>query len=137
VGRRSPRSSLALLSVLDDQIRRLDATLAQQWGHDLRVQRLMTIPGIGRFLAVLLVLELGDVQRFPSGKHLASYIGLTPRIRASADRVRSGHISKEGNRLLRWGLGVGRDPGGPPPRPLARLVPHIPEAPRSPRPAAA
>jgi transposase len=95
---------LALLSVLDDQIRRLDTTLAQQWGHDLRVQRLMTIPGIGRFLAVLLVLELGDVQRFPSGKHLASYIGLTPRIRASADRVRSGHISKEGNRLLRWGL---------------------------------
>ena len=90
----------------DDQIRRLDTTLAQQWGHDLRVQRLMTIPGIGRFLAVLLVLELGDVQRFPSGKHLARYIGLTPRIRASADRVRSGHISKEGNRLLRWGLGL-------------------------------
>ena len=69
----SPLLSNVALSVLDEQIRRLDTTLAQQWGHDLRVQRLMTIPGIGRFLAVLLVLDLGDVPRFPSGKHLASY----------------------------------------------------------------
>src|SRR5207249_12057101 len=76
---------LALLPVLDAQIRRLDTELAQQWGSDPRVQRLLTIPGIGPFLAILLVLELGDVQRFPSAKHLASYIGLTPRIRASAD----------------------------------------------------
>jgi transposase len=95
---------LALLPVLDAQIRRLDTELFRQWGSDPRVQRLLTIPGIGPFLAVLLVLELGDVQRFPSAKHLASYVGLTPRIRASADRVRSGHISKEGNRLLRWAL---------------------------------
>jgi transposase len=50
---------LALLAVLDAQIRRLDTELG-------RVQRLMTIPGIGPFLAILLVLELGDVQRFPS-----------------------------------------------------------------------
>ena len=95
---------LALLPVLDAQIRRLDTELCQQWGSDPRVQRLLTIPGIGPFLAILLVLELGDVQRFPSAKHLASYVGLTPRIRASADRIRSGHISKEGNRLLRWAL---------------------------------
>jgi transposase len=49
---------------------------------------------------------LGEIQRFPSAKHLASYVGLTPRVRASADRVRIGHISKEGNRLLRWALVV-------------------------------
>src|SRR5262249_8131213 len=48
--------------------------------------------------------ELGDIARFPSAKHVASYIGLTPRVRASADRVRSGHITREGNRLLRWVL---------------------------------
>ena len=35
---------------------------------------------------------------------MASYIGLTPHVRASADRVRSGHITREGNRLLRWVL---------------------------------
>jgi len=95
---------LALLRMLDTQIRRLDLDLQPRWGDDPRVQRLLTIPGIGPFIAIVLVLELGDIQRFPTAKHLASYIGLTPRVRASADRVRTGHISKEGNRLLRWVL---------------------------------
>jgi transposase len=35
---------------------------------------------------------------------VASYVGLTPRVRASGDRIRSGRITKEGNRLLRWVL---------------------------------
>lgn len=95
---------LTLLPLLDEQIRRLDAELQQRWGQDPRVQRLRTIPGIGPFIAILLVLELGDLQRFPSAKHLASYVGLTPRVHASADRIRSDHISKEGNRLVRWAL---------------------------------
>jgi transposase len=95
---------LTLLPLLDAQIRRLDAELVQRWGDDPRVQRLTTIPGIGPFSAIVLVLELGDIARFPSAKHVASYIGLTPRVRASADRVRSGHITREGTRLLRWVL---------------------------------
>lgn len=95
---------LALLPVLDAQIRRLDQEVVARWGDDPRVHRLTTIPGIGPFIAIVLVLELGDIHRFPSAKHLASYIGLTPRIRASADHVRTGHITREGNRLLRWVL---------------------------------
>jgi len=94
----------ALLPLLDEQIRRLDDDLRQRWGEDPRVRRLMTLPGVGAFIAIVLVMELGDIHRFPSAKHVASYIGLTPRVRASADRIRSGHISKEGNRLLRWVL---------------------------------
>ena len=93
-----------LLPILDAQIRRLDADLVTRWGRDPRVERLTTIPGIGPFIAIVLVLELGDIARFPSAKQVASYVGLTPRIRASAGRIRAGHISKEGNRLLRWVL---------------------------------
>jgi len=94
----------ALLPLLDAQIRRLDLELVARWGADPRVQRLTTIPGVGPFIAIVLMLELGDIARFPSAKHVASYIGITPRVRASADRLRAGHISKEGNRLLRWVL---------------------------------
>jgi transposase len=94
----------ALLPLLETQIRRLDQELVQRWGDDPRVRRLMTLPGVGPFVAIVLVLELGDIARFPSGKHVASYAGLTPRVRASANRVRTGHSSKEGNRLLRWVL---------------------------------
>jgi transposase len=94
----------ALLPVLDAQIRQLDLEILQRWGADPRVQRLATLPGIGPFTAIVLVLELGDLSRFAHAKQVASYVGLTPRVRASADRLRSGHISKEGNRLLRWAL---------------------------------
>jgi transposase len=94
----------ALLPTLDAQIRRLDTELVTRWGRDPRVQRLTTIPGIGPFIAIVLVLELGDIQRFASAKRVASYVGLTPRVRGSAGRVRAGHITKEGNRLLRWVL---------------------------------
>jgi len=95
---------LTLLQLLNEQIRRLDENLLRCWGSDPRVRRLMTIPGIGPFVAILLSLEIGDIHRFPSAKHLASYTGLTPRVRASGDRIRSGHIGKEGNRLVRWAL---------------------------------
>lgn len=94
----------ALLHLLDAQIRRLDEELVRRWGPDPRVERLMTIPGIGPFTAMALILELGDIDRFPSAKHVASYVGLTPRVRASATRIRTGHISKEGNSLVRWAL---------------------------------
>jgi transposase len=109
---------LVLLRVLDEQIRRLDHELVQRWGDDPRLQRLLTIPGIGPFTAILLILELGEIQRFPSAKHLASYVGLTPRVRASANRVRMGRISKEGNRLLRWALFVAATQAARRPGPL-------------------
>src|SRR5262249_26108111 len=86
--------SRALLRILDGQIRRLDGELTQQWGTDPSVSRLCTIPGISPFLAIVLVLELGDIRRFARAKQVATDIGLTPRIRASAERIRTGHISK-------------------------------------------
>jgi transposase len=102
--RRIREDCATLLPTLDAQIRRLDTELIARWGRDPRVERLTTIPGIGPFIAIVLVLELGDIHRFASAKRVASYVGLTPRVRGSAGRVRAGHITKEGNRLVRWGL---------------------------------
>src|SRR5437867_2750002 len=62
---------LALLRLLDAQVRSADQELARRWGSDPRVQRLQTIPGFGPFVATLLVLELADIERFPSAKHVA------------------------------------------------------------------
>ena len=109
---------LALRRLLDEQIRRLDQELVRPWGDDVRVRRLTTIPGIEPFLAILVVLELADISRFPSATHMASAIGLTPRVRASAGSVRVGHISQEGNRLLRWALVVAATQAARRPGPL-------------------
>jgi transposase len=62
---------------------------------------LRSIPGIGLLTATALVAAVGDVLRFPSGRHLASWVGLTPRERSSAHVRRLGGISKRGDRYLR------------------------------------
>jgi transposase len=63
--------------------------------------RLRTIPGVGLLTATALVAFVGDVQRFPSGRHFASYLGLTPREHSSGLHRRLGAISKRGDPYLR------------------------------------
>src|SRR5256712_9644955 len=63
--------------------------------------QLQTIPGIGGLTATALVATVGDVARFASGRHFASYLGLTPREHSSALRRRLGAISKRGDPYLR------------------------------------
>ena len=65
------------------------------------VHKLRTIPGVGLLTATALVGFVGDVGRFPSGRHFASYLGLTPRERSSGLRRRLGSISKRGDVYLR------------------------------------
>jgi len=66
------------------------------------MQRLMTAPGVAEILATTIVLEVGDVARFPSAEHLASYAGTTPRVKASGDKVRYGKLRPDVNRYLKW-----------------------------------
>jgi len=65
------------------------------------VHRLRTIPGVGLITATALVGFVGDVGRFPSARHFASYLGLTPRERSSGLRRRLGAISKRGDAYVR------------------------------------
>jgi transposase len=65
------------------------------------VSRLRSIPGIGLLTATALVAAVGDAQRFPSGRHFASYLGLTPRERSTGHQRRLGAISKRGDAYLR------------------------------------
>jgi transposase len=62
---------------------------------------LRTVPGIGLLSATALVGFVGDVKRFPSGRHLASYLGLTPRESSSGLTRRLESISKRGDPYLR------------------------------------
>jgi len=65
------------------------------------VEHLRTIPGIGLLIATALVAFIGDIRRFPSGRHLASYLGLTPREYSSGLKRNLGRISKRGDGYLR------------------------------------
>ena len=65
------------------------------------VSRLLTIPGIGLLTATALAAFVGDLRRFPTGRHFASYLGLTPREHSSGLTRRLGSISKRGDVYLR------------------------------------
>jgi transposase len=51
---------------------------------------------------MVLMLEIGRVDRFPTAAHLASYAGLVPRIRSSGGRIRMGQVCGSVNRNLKW-----------------------------------
>jgi transposase len=65
------------------------------------VAQLLSIPGVGLLTATALLAFIGDIRRFPSARHLASYLGLTPREYSSGLKRRLGRISKRGDGYLR------------------------------------
>ncbi len=70
-------------------------------GQMPEVERLISIPGVGLLTATAMVGFVGDIKRFRSSRHFASYLGLTPREHSSGNRRRMGRISKQGDRYLR------------------------------------
>ena len=94
------------------QLRTLDFTLAQMKQAEERLLKeladipevglLKTLPGVGPILSMVLMLEIGKIERFPSSAHLASYSGLTPRVSSSGGRTHLGQVCGDVNRYLKW-----------------------------------
>lgn len=80
----------------------LDQRIAEEVARREDARRLMTHPGVGPQTALATVLVLGPVERFPDDRHLTSYLGLIPQEDSSAGRQRFGHLTKQGNRLMRF-----------------------------------
>ena len=93
---------LGLLDELDKRIQPLNEAVKKTAAENPDARRLMTHPGVGPVVSLAYVLTIGDWQRFPRGKQVASYLGLIPEEASSSDKRRLGHISKQGNTLLRW-----------------------------------
>ena len=86
---------------LEERLRAVERQLETVAAQTLIVGQLRTIPGVGLLTATALVAAVGDVQRFPSARHFASYLGLTPRERSTGPHRRLGAISKRGDTYLR------------------------------------
>lgn len=83
---------------IDTQTRALEQ-MAQQ---DVRARYLQSVPGIGAYAAMVILAELGNVERFSSKQALASYAGLVPVVRESAGKRKRGGITHQGSDTLRW-----------------------------------
>lgn len=109
-----PALARELFAALGAEYRRVAAELAAveagllRWHrHNETSRRLARIPGVGPIGAVLLVLKAPDPAAFPSGRHFAAWMGLTPRDHSTAGRTRLGVITRAGDETLRSTLVVG------------------------------
>jgi len=93
---------LELLDRLNPTIAQLTKAVEEEAEKCPEAQRLMTHPGVGPLTALAFVLVIGRAERFGCGKQIASYLGLVPSEESSGDRRQLGHISKQGNSLLRF-----------------------------------
>jgi transposase len=98
------------------------ATLEQLWSHQVALRVSLrslcrkerykkafdiarSLPGIGWYTAIRLVLELGeDLSRFKSGKTIAGFVGLTPGEFSTGDAIRKGRITGMGSGFIRSAL---------------------------------
>jgi len=93
--------NLELLAELMRRTDPLDQAVEQEAARRPEVVRLRTHPGVGPITGLAFVLTIGDPTRFQCGKQVASYLGLIPAENSSGGRQRLGHITKQGNALLR------------------------------------
>jgi transposase len=102
--RRLMDDELEFYQALKERIRRSDELVEELARSDDRVKLLETIPGIGRFFALLIAHEVDDVSRFSNEKKFFSYIGIVPSTYSSGGRIYHGRLTKQGNKYLRWAL---------------------------------
>jgi len=87
---------------LDDQVHRFERRMQEVFKPTREIELLMTLPGVGFILAIVIHLEVGDVTRFASNEKFAAYAGTTPRVHASGGRTRFGPLRPDVNHYLKW-----------------------------------
>ncbi len=93
---------LEQLESTEAMIQMIEQRMKMLFEKDPTVSRLMTLPGVGFILAVVIAQEIGDIGRFGSAERLASYCGLTPRVHSSGGKTRYGRLRSDVNHYLKW-----------------------------------
>jgi transposase len=99
---RCMHQELEILSQVQDHIARLEARIKERIKVTEIMQLVQSLPGVGAILAIVIALEVGSVDRFPSATKLASYSGTVPKVKSSGGKQRHGRMVKQANNYLKW-----------------------------------
>jgi transposase len=88
------------LDAIDEELNRLTTTEPWSSSYPFLVQ----LPGFGLVLSMTILSAIGDISRFPSPKKLVGYAGLGASVHDSGKTHRTGRITKQGRKDLRWAL---------------------------------
>jgi transposase len=100
--REAVEGELATLDFLETQIESAEHRLEAIMQVSAEADLLKTLPCVGTILSMVLMLEIGKVDRFPTAANLASYAGLVPRVHSSGGHTRMGQVCGNVNRNLKW-----------------------------------
>ncbi len=100
--RQSVKEQLILLDQVSKQIEEIEKHIREVVKVTPMMQLIKSLPGVGDILATVIALEIGDINRFASAEHLASYCGTVPRINSSGDRTYFGRVRVDVNHYLKW-----------------------------------
>jgi transposase len=95
-------SSLAVLDCLSQQIKTLEQTVHKRLKHTPSYEQLLTVDGIGTILAQTIMLESGDMGRFPTVGNYASYCRCVNSTKISNGKRKGQGNVKNGNPYLGW-----------------------------------
>jgi transposase len=98
------KEMLLLLEILNERIKSSNRLVYKLSHEDPIARRLLSIPGLGHFLAVLIRAEIDDIHRFSDESKLHAYAGLAPSVHASGGKSYGGHLPKACNQFLKWAL---------------------------------
>jgi transposase len=87
---------------LEERISETNALVDELYGKLPYARLIQSVPGFGKFFAVLVAVEIEDIKRFDDVRKLHAYAGVIPSTHSSGERSYHGKIIKAGNRWLRW-----------------------------------
>jgi transposase len=90
------------LDHLEGELKTIEKRMSEFFGDLKSLELIQTLPGVAMILGVVILTEVGDIERFPSASHMASYAGKTPRVHASGGKVRYGRTRPDVNHYLKW-----------------------------------
>jgi len=93
---------LEQLDGVEKQIKLFEERIREVFAPSSELALVMSLPGVGFILGIVILLEIGNIERFASAEHLASYSGTTPRVHASGGKVHYGQVRQDVNRYLKW-----------------------------------
>jgi transposase len=96
------RTNVAVMSCLQEQIDHVERAVLSQVRLRANFKGLLTVSGIGRILALVIMLETGDIKRFKNVGHYASYCRCVRSVRLSNQKRKGKGNAKSGNKYLSW-----------------------------------
>lgn len=90
------------LDSVQQRIEEIEHRMKEVFCSTAEIDLLMTLPGVGFLLAVVIAYEMGDVKRFKGASSFATYAGTTPTVHSSGGKVRFGRLHSDANHYLKW-----------------------------------